>query len=137
MDSSAKTGWTRLGSTVLVVTTITSAGWTRTSAPRTPSGAGSTPGTTAGSAAWTSCPSRPSRSTTTSRDSLILAYHTSGPPAVSVTSMVATGPTCFPRTSTAGSGLQTRSLCHLPTAPGSTIGHPLAGFDHLADSPTK
>merc|ERR1711970_659450 len=136
MDSSAKTGLTRLESTALVVTTITSAGWTRTSAPRTPSGAGSTPGTTAGSAAWTSCPSRPSRSTTTSRDSLTPACLTSGPPAVSVILMVVTGQTCSPRTSTAGSGLVTRSPCHQPTAPGSTIGHPLAGFDHLADSPT-
>ena len=49
-------------------TTTTSAGWTLTSSCLEATGAGSTPGTTAGRDVWTWCRSTPSRSMTGSRD---------------------------------------------------------------------
>ena len=143
----------------------TSAGWTLTSSCRGATGAGSMPGTTAGSGAWTSSLLRPHRSMTGSRASwtvrivimflsvdnryvselvtIIKAkntncclqtqdnlptsstlahfilhtphvlqpmFPTSGPPGVSVTLMGVTDLISSPRTSTAGSGLPTRSV---------------------------
>merc|ERR1712200_127089 len=102
----------------------------------TPSGTGSTPGTTAARGAWTSSPSRPRPSTTGLRDSSTRTCRTSGHLVACATLTAATVPTSSPRTSTAGSGPPTRLVSPPPTPTPSTTGPAPEDSGLPAASPT-
>merc|ERR1719474_14460 len=132
----AKIGSTKLVFTDLEDTTITSAGSTPISAPRTPNGVGSMLATTAERGAWTWCPLRLPRSTIGSRDSLMEVFLTSGHQAGSVISTAVTGRIFSPKISTDGSGPPIKSQCLQQMVPGSMTGLLLEDFVHQDDSPT-
>jgi len=120
----------------LADTTTGSAGKTTTTPSETQSGIGLTQGTTAERGAWILYRLRLNRSTTGSRDSLMLMCPTFGHLVVCATLMAVTGRTFSQRTSTVGSGQPIRQDYHQQMELPSMTGLLLEGFNHLRSSRT-